>query len=224
MKESNEGGVMSDTDLTIIEKAKKSYWDWGMPSNIKIGCHNIPIGRLGEIPCIQMMLGYNPLRRGEWLRRQIRKHGWTKGAELGVAEGRTLFHLLRTCPALSMIGVDLFTSQYTGEPHTRWKSSVETKAKKYADRLSFINKSTVEAAPLVPDNSLDFIFIDADHSYEGVKRDIELWRPKVRSGGYLSGHDVGALPVRTAVQEMCPGFNEWKPDGVWWIKREGSGA
>lgn len=39
------------------------------------------------------------------------------------------------------------------------------------------------------DNSFDFIYIDADHSYEGVKRDITNWWPKIRPGGMLAGHD-----------------------------------
>lgn len=40
----------------------------------------------------------------------------------------------------------------------------------------------------IPDN-LDFIYIDGDHSYEGVKKDIELYWPKVRKGGVFGGHD-----------------------------------
>ena len=37
--------------------------------------------------------------------------------------------------------------------------------------------------------SVDFVFIDANHSYDSVKRDIIAWQPKVRSGGIIAGHD-----------------------------------
>ena len=50
----------------------------------------------------------------------------------------------------------------------------------------------------------DLIFIDADHSYEWVKRDINALYPKVRSGGILSGHDYGNenIGVKKAVDEV----------------------
>ncbi len=48
-----------------------------------------------------------------------------------------------------------------------------------------------EAAPLFKDDSLDLVFIDADHTFEAVCQDIDLWYPKVRDGGILSGDDYG---------------------------------
>jgi hypothetical protein len=56
-----------------------------------------------------------------------------------------------------------------------------------------------EAAPKIPDGSLDFAYIDANHAYEYVKRDIELWWPKIRDGGMLAGHDYLIPQVATAV-------------------------
>lgn len=38
---------------------------------------------------------------------------------------------------------------------------------------------------------IDFLFIDGDHSYEGAKKDIDVWLPKLRSGGILLMHDSG---------------------------------
>eukprot|EP00971_Amphidinium_carterae_P228524 4532571-Amphidinium_carterae.1 len=47
-----------------------------------------------------------------------------------------------------------------------------------------------DAAPVhLRNRSLDLVFIDGDHSYEAVKRDIALWTPKVACRGILSGHD-----------------------------------
>lgn len=54
------------------------------------------------------------------------------------------------------------------------------------------------------DNSIDFLFLDASHEYEDVKRDIELWLPKVKSGGIFAGHDYDPhwLGVVKAVNEV----------------------
>jgi len=46
-----------------------------------------------------------------------------------------------------------------------------------------------QAANLFEDGTLDFVFLDADHSYEAVRRDLEAWFPKVKRRGVLGGHD-----------------------------------
>ena len=52
-----------------------------------------------------------------------------------------------------------------------------------------IRMESLKAVELYKNNSLDFVFVDASHDYENVKKDIEAWYPKVRSGGILAGHD-----------------------------------
>jgi hypothetical protein len=49
--------------------------------------------------------------------------------------------------------------------------------------------TSTEAAVTVPDRSLDFVYIDANHAEEFVREDLVAWAPKVRSGGCLCGHD-----------------------------------
>lgn len=45
-----------------------------------------------------------------------------------------------------------------------------------------------------PDEYFDFIYIDADHSYEGLLKDLQNWFPKVKRGGVISGHDWDCHP------------------------------
>lgn len=58
-------------------------------------------------------------------------------------------------------------------------------------RYHLFVSDTVEAAKEIKDKSLDFVYIDAGHSFEEVKADYEAWLPKVRPGGIISGHDYG---------------------------------
>jgi len=49
--------------------------------------------------------------------------------------------------------------------------------------------SSSDAVRFIPDGYADIVYIDACHDYKSVKRDIELWTPKVRVGGIIAGHD-----------------------------------
>jgi len=67
--------------------------------------------------------------------------------------------------------------------------------------------------------SVDLVFLDANHFCEDVKADISAWRPKVRKGGILSGHDYGvqAHPgVRQAVDELVPDATIDRGSSIWW--------
>lgn len=70
-----------------------------------------------------------------------------------------------------------------------------------------------EASKKFRDKSIKFVFLDASHEYEDVKRDIQNWMPKVKNGGILAGHDYYVdrydfFPgVKKAVNEMIPEFD-----------------
>lgn len=64
--------------------------------------------------------------------------------------------------------------------------------------------ASLEACKQFDDLSIDFIFIDADHSYEAVKADIIAWMPKIKIGGLITGHDYDyqKTGVKKAVDEI----------------------
>lgn len=72
-----------------------------------------------------------------------------------------------------------------------------------ANYVTPIKKFSHEAIQNCP-KSISALFVDGDHSYSGVKRDIELYAPKVVPGGFIAFHDYTVYPdVKRAVDELC---------------------
>ena len=72
-------------------------------------------------------------------------------------------------------------------------------------RYTAVKNTSVEAAKLYTDASLDFVFIDAAHDYDSVKADIQAWLPKIKPGGWIGGHDyTWNEGIRRACHELLP--------------------
>lgn len=91
---------------------------------------------------------------------------------------------------------------------------VVEKLKKYGERQSIIRKDSVESLIDFENEYFDFIYIDANHAYEYVKKDMNNWYPKLKVGGIFSGHDymngvtrTGVYGVKSAVDEFCKDRN-----------------
>lgn len=156
----------------------------------------------------------------------VKKHGWTKGAELGVWKGVTFLHLLNAFPELTMIGVDAWQPQpnnpfagVNGWSHEQHEARVRKQAQKFGDRAIIHKMWTTKAAPLVEDNSLDFIFIDADHGTQGVLNDIRAWAPKIKEDGIIFGHDINWITVKRAVEQAFVDY-EVGTQNVWWAPKK----
>jgi hypothetical protein len=68
-------------------------------------------------------------------------------------------------------------------------------------RIKAMRMPSTEAARFMTDESVDFIMLDGDHSYEAVKADLDAWLPKMKPGGIISGDDYTWPGVETAVRE-----------------------
>ena len=155
--------------------------------------------------------------RGNYLIELGKKYRWLRGAELGVWYGETFFRLLDGLPDLFLIGVDDWRDNPRNVHHkdqNKNRESVYLKQRKYTDRSHILKMTTARAARLVPDDDLDFVFIDADHRYQSFKDDIIAWLPKVKPGGFLTGHDFDIPDVKKAVSEIlgqveCPEYSDF---------------
>ena len=152
--------------------------------------------------------------RWDWLEGIIRQNGWTSGAELGVFKGDTFLHLLRTCPQLTLIGVDLWAEQpgvagqedKLGRDFDGLLKSIRAQTANMGDRARIIQGHTLEVADHIEDGSLDFVFVDADHEASAVRADIMAWQSKLKPTGKMTGHDINWPSVLRVVSDIYPDF------------------
>lgn len=126
---------------------------------------------------------------------ELRGRGASRIVEIGTARGGTLFLLLRSLPGSAhVVSVDLHRGAFGGGyPH--WKIPLFRAAAWGGPRLSLLRGSSQTEAMRdrvreVLGGPADFVLIDGDHSYEGARRDFELYRELVRPGGMIAFHDI----------------------------------
>lgn len=119
-----------------------------------------------------------------------------KGVELGSFKGEYAAHILKNWDGkIYMVDVwrPLSTEDYNDATNHTFHSDAYSQTmeniKGYENRAFMLRMTTDEASKLFADESLDFIYIDAEHTYEAVKKDIQNWYRKVKSGGLVMGHD-----------------------------------
>jgi predicted O-methyltransferase YrrM len=143
-------------------------------------------------------------KRKYFLKHLIEKNNFQTMIEVGIDTGKTTFYLLDNIPNLKIYAIDLDIKKF-------YNSTIK---EKYGDRLVAIQGSSYVVADTLPDNFADIVFIDADHSYEAVKKDITKYTPKLKSGGLLTGHDIDYPGVNKAVNEIIKNYDVG-PNFVW---------
>lgn len=59
-----------------------------------------------------------------------------------------------------------------------------------AGRCQLLRMTSLDAATRFDDGTIDFVYLDGDHSTAAVYSDLQAWWPKVAEGGYIGGHDI----------------------------------
>ena len=130
------------------------------------------------------------------------------GLEIGTDKGINARNILSVLDIKMLYLVDDYQPvKYESGLYFDWSPHYKIAAqtlKNYRNQIKFIIKKSDKAVGDVPDN-LDFVYIDGNHDYNFVKRDIELYYSKVKNGGVIGGHDfsTASLGVCKAVVEFA---------------------
>lgn len=110
--------------------------------------------------------------------------------EIGVFEGVNSANIIQAMASEGTFwGIDPFFPGKLGVSYSEWIAKSWVNRHKPKPKVKFIKKLSFVAVNDVP-NDLDFIFIDGDHSLEGIAKDWEDWSKKVRVGGIIALHDT----------------------------------
>jgi hypothetical protein len=121
------------------------------------------------------------------------------GAYLGRSTAYLASRILRSGKRIRVYVVDLWDGWFWNDDRQAlpmnegtdvfWHFMRNMRQQGLDEVLCPLKMSSDKAALLFDDASLDFVFVDGDHGYEAVKRDLHGWFPKVKPGGVLAGHD-----------------------------------
>ena len=136
--------------------------------------------------------------------------GEIKAVEVGVYEGINAKYMLLWCDRLKLYLVDAWDNIviYTGGPVQNRdycqmiKSASEINTFGFENRIVKTGKNSLEAVKDFSDESMDYVYIDGDHTYRAALNDMKAWYPKVKKGGILGGHDVAMEQVSAALDDF----------------------
>ena len=144
----------------------------------------------------------------------------SKIVEVGVWKGKAVAYaaveIINSNKNIKMYAVDSFKGS-PGESFLSSNPSVVNGTMYYEciknlepvkDIVTILNSDSVEASKHFDDQSVDFVFIDASHSYQYVKADIEAWLPKIKLGGFIGGHDYNNMDTEHADGGVTRAVNE----------------
>lgn len=141
----------------------------------------------------------------------IKRHGENlTGIEIGTCRAESTAYFLDKCVNVDLIttidpykGYQDWNGEITQETVDRFMDVAKKNLKKYGKRVKMLREESVNAASKFKDESVDFIFVDGDHSYDATLADCEAYYPKLKKGGIFCGHDYQSLEdVKRAIDDF----------------------
>ncbi len=126
----------------------------------------------------------------EFMRKYF-KNKPVRGVELGVYKGKNAERFLSMLNIEYLDLIDLWeTPPYVADKgrYEQFFEDVKSLFRNYIN-VKLWRANTTSITQYFEDESLDFVYVDADHLYEGCKRDLDAWYPKLKKGGLIIVHD-----------------------------------
>jgi hypothetical protein len=148
------------------------------------------------------------------------------GIEIGTHQALNAYSIMQNLPMRKLYLIDPYTLYDDGintyQNRDRDYEIAQQRMKPFENNIEFIKEPSEVACKLFQGKyKVDFVYIDGNHSYDYVKKDIELYYPFVKSGGVIGGHDFRAdcEGLCRAVLEFADKnklkLNGWITD--WWL-------
>ena len=130
------------------------------------------------------------------------------GAEVGALRAKTACIMLHHKPQLNLVIVDSWREDSEGPTGEAVYREALVNLEPFRDRVQIIVADSIVGAEAVQDGSLDYVLIDADHTYPKCLADMLVWWPKLRELGRMFHHDIDHpdfphWDVRRAVEEFA---------------------
>jgi len=114
---------------------------------------------------------------------------YIRGIEIGVLNGETSRFLLSLDPRIGLIGIDPLIPDSMENSLIGSYTKIRKNTQEFRARFAFFKAYSHDVHEMFDDECCDFIFVDGDHTFEAVKRDHDLYLPKLKNGGYMFFHD-----------------------------------
>ena len=178
--------------------------------------HNMPMADRIEIPNVGR----------DTLAALLHELDFKVGVEIGVQRGKFSEVICKFNPQMKVYGVDPWAEYVThpSEKHQKSTQNHSSQAKleefhqETVKRLSpypgyeIIREYSIDALKHFEDESIDFVYIDANHEYSFVMEDIEEWHKKVKKGGIVSGHDYYGIRDPRSSMHVKPAVDDFVRD------------
>jgi predicted O-methyltransferase YrrM len=172
-----------------------------------------PYDHLETIEWVDIQINYGSDEKtisGRGLLTELQKlQGELQCCEIGICHGFTTEYLLKNVPNIKKYiatdpyptFVDWNGTRLTRERQDEIKKRCLERLKPYSDKIEFHFEDSTTVSTKIENESLDFVFIDGDHSYVAALSDIQNYWHKVKFGGIFAGHDINLPSIQRAIKE-----------------------